>query len=118
MSFVFFYEILQIRNTSLVLSKESFEEQLSESKQLRLYNEEILNLKRKLMEHYLNVTFIIGILTKLLFMDLILKENLDTDEKRKQLVQTAVIDITEATEKFKEKDSKNISKKLKLKKKK
>ena len=54
----FFYEILRIRNTSLVLSKESFEEQLLESKQLRLYNEEILNLKRKLMEHYLNVTFI------------------------------------------------------------
>ena len=90
---LFFDEILRIRNTSLVLSKESFEELLSESKQLRLYNEEILNLKRKLMEHYLNVTFIIGILTKSLFMDLILKENLDTEEKREQLVQTAVIDI-------------------------
>ena len=113
----FFDETLRIRNTSLVLSKESFEKQLSESKQLRLYNEEILNLKSELMEHYLNVTFIIGILTKSLSMELIKIEDLGTKEEINNLVQTAITDINEDAEKFKKKESKQGKKKLKLSKK-
>ena len=47
-------------------------------------------------------------------MDLILKKNLYTQEERDQLVQTAVIDITKETEKFKENDIRKGKKKLKL----
>ena len=91
----FFNEILRIRNTSLVLSRENFEKQISESKQLRLYNEEILNLKCKLMEHYLNVTFIIGIYHQLfrLFSTTYFSQKKDNTKERTNIQSHTLVGI-------------------------
>ena len=67
------------------------------------------------MEHYLNVTFIIGILTKSLSMHLILTENQDIQEKIDPLVHSAVSDINEESDKLKKKEKKKTKQKTKKK---
>ena len=112
----FFDEILRIRQSSSEFSKENFEKELTKSKQLRLYNEENLNLKSELLEHYLNVTFIIGILTKSLFIDLVKMQCAETKEKDNELVEFVRIDITGEYEKFKKQEENAFKKKLRSKK--
>ena len=103
----FFDEIWRIKHSSSEFSKEIFEKQLTESRQLRLHNEENLNLKSELLEHYLNVAFVIGIMTKSLFIDFVKHKFLESNNKQYEFVHSATLDITAEHDKFKNYNEKN-----------
>ena len=60
-------------------------------------------MKSELLEHYLNVAFIIGILTKSLFIDLVKMQCPETKEKDNECVESVISDIIGEYEKLKEK---------------